>query len=152
MKRRKGSKGRKTTSGLRPALQAYKIARTELLKFEETNEALLAELADLQSAAKDARGGLESQVLSESEHKKKGSYLMLTAYGFTVKHKIGARRDIDASKLLKDNPKLANWDGLFSVKAPGFDAVVESGIVKDASKYVTDKFTNSVEIQDGEAN
>jgi hypothetical protein len=147
MPKKRGSKGRRS-KGLDTALQEYAKAEEELEEFEGEHQELVEELEDLQQVAKEAKARVETEALEASGRTEKGKYKLLEAHGFSVHHKVGARRKVDSTKLLQKYPDIWQWKGLLTVVVGKFDAAVESKQIdrRDIKTLVSTTPTDTIEI------
>ncbi len=129
-------------------MERYRVAQEWLASYKAQHEDVIGAYEGAVEDFRESRKALETLALERSTAISKGKYVVHEDDRYTVRHKVGVRRHVDAGKLLKKYPKLRGWDGLLSVTLGKYDAAVEAGQIgpKDAEAFVTEKFTNSVEI------
>lgn len=146
-RKRKGSKGR-SRGGLDAALRDYATASKDLQEFETKHEVLVDELEDLQIYKTQAKLRVETEALETSDNIEKGKHTLMEAYGFLVRHSVGARRKVDVIKLMQKYPEIWQWKGLLTVVVGKFDAAVESEQIDrgDVESLVSTIPRDSIEI------
>jgi hypothetical protein len=131
---------------LEAVLAEYQKVKKDLNKFEEEHRAILKEFKELIEEVTDCEKSVRATVLEHSDKKEAGKHVVYLGGGYEVRHKITAKRQVDAEKLLKKFPRSRTWKGLYSVSTKEFDAAIAAGVIEEGQELVSFKPTNSVEI------